>query len=240
MVSVAPARREERVAAPRASCDVLGVNRKIALGLGVALVVIAVAFGAMSAGPSSGGASDGDSAAGSELAAGGPGAAGGPDGTLSPAERAALADAGPGASTLRPGRRPEHRPEARPLADQGDPPEQPSVLPNPARRAGDEFVSNGYELGRTRSRIQHLEERLVAFRERVAELEESGQSDLAAQQQSIVERMEGGLARLQESERVLATRAEEDGSMGDLQRGLDDTDRIHDRRRGMPTPVVGP
>jgi hypothetical protein len=108
--------------------------------------------------------------------------------------------------------------------DPGDPTvpgEEP--LPEPRRGLEDDLdQSTGWQLGQARRRVAMLERRIQTFEANAQRLEQEGHPEYAAQQREIIGPLQESLEDIRGQLGDLETRAQNDGSMGDVQRGYDE------------------
>lgn len=110
--------------------------------------------------------------------------------------------------------RTEPRPGSRPARQQTNRDEQNA----------DEDASHtaGWRLGQARRRIEILEQREQTYRAAVDRFVEEGRDDTAARQRRVLQRVQGRLVEMRETEQELQAEAEADGTLGDVDRGLEE------------------
>jgi len=80
----------------------------------------------------------------------------------------------------------------------------------------------GWRLGQARRRIQILQQREQTYQAAVDRFVAEGREDVAARQRAVLQRVQGRLAQMRETEQELQAEAESDGTLGDVDRGMEE------------------
>jgi hypothetical protein len=84
--------------------------------------------------------------------------------------------------------------------------------------------SAGWRLGYTRGRIAVIEPRIARLREVLADLEARGDATAVERQRAILQRFENRLASLRQEETELEAEARRDGTLGEVEEGMQAVD----------------
>ncbi len=87
-------------------------------------------------------------------------------------------------------------------------------------RAEDAEQSAGWRLGQVRARIELVETRVMHLREAVATVERGGDEAAIERQRTVLRRFEARLNELRAEEPALEAQARQDGTLGDVARGM--------------------
>ncbi len=98
--------------------------------------------------------------------------------------------------------------------------------------------TTGWRLGQTRARIGIVEARVARMREAIASFEERGETENAERQRRILTRFETRLEELRTEQSELEPQARADGTIGDADRGFEETNAGQTNRPAIP--VVAP
>ncbi len=97
----------------------------------------------------------------------------------------------------------------------------PRELPNSAQAAD---RSAGWRLGRTRRQLEIIQPRIAQLHAVLADLEQRGDAAAIAHQQTVIQRFETRLAELRADQAELEAQARRDGTLGEADRGYQDSD----------------
>ena len=103
------------------------------------------------------------------------------------------------------------------------------------RSAEDADQSAGWRLGQARRRISILERREALYQAAVDRFVQEGNTDNEVRQRAILERVQRRLEGLREREQELATEADAEGTLGEVDRGFEEGET--DRRGQSPVTV---
>lgn len=167
----------------------------------------------------------------------------------SPVDRAAGPVEAP--PEITPTRAPAHAPPTEPAlpstpegTDPGPaaaaPPGQAELPEDLPRDLLEQQNSAGFRLGQARRRIEELEGSIARFEANAVRLESEGRADVAARQREITQGLRERVETLRTSLPELEAEAQQEGSMGEVQRGFDEGEPGARPAGAPPIMVSGP